>query len=271
MDVGNQVLRHLLVRTRHSLSVDPTGNGLVATSWPLQPGDAVEVHRHPLHQLSVAEHRAIAMGVGDRTWVLPRSRALWIPADTLHSVTALGSDDMTTRWMEPARCPIGWTEPTVVEVDDLTLRLIGRLLDQRLSIDERTRSEAVLFDVLTPLTVDAVELALPADDRARRVAEALLADPGDTRSLVAWGREVGASDRTLMRAFTAGTGMTFQAWRTRARVGAATRLLATDQPVATIATTVGYTTTSAFSAAFRRVMGVPPSTYRRAASPQAFH
>ena len=35
------------------------------------------------------------------------------------------------------------------------------------------------------------------------------------------GREVGASDRTLMRAFRSETGLGFQEWRTRARVTAA--------------------------------------------------
>ena len=250
------------MRTRHPLSLDPTGHGTVATSWPIAAGESFELHRHQAHQLSVAAHGAIAMGVADRTWVLPRSRALWVPAGTWHSVTALGADAMQTLWLVPERCPITWEDPTVVEVDDLVLRLIDRLLDRTLGTEERTRSEAVLFDVLTPLEIDVVELALPADDRARRVAEALLADPADGRSLEAWGREVGASDRTLARAFVAGTGMGFQEWRTRARVAAALRLLLTDRPITAIATDVGYTTTSAFSAAFRRMMGVPPSAYR---------
>ena len=44
----------------------------------------------------------------------------------------------------------------------------------------------------------------------------------------------------------------------------ALRLLLTDRPISAIATDVGYATTSAFDAAFRRTMGVAPSTYRRA-------
>ena len=91
---------------------------------------------------------------------------------------------------------------------------------------------------------------------------ALLADPADQRTLVAWGRLVGASDRTLQRAFLAGTGLAFHEWRTRARVAAALRLLLTDRPVAAIAGDVGYATSSAFGAAFRRVTGLPPSAFR---------
>jgi AraC-like DNA-binding protein len=120
----------------------------------------------------------------------------------------------------------------------------------------------VLFDAMAPADVGELDLVLPRDDRARAVADALLADPGDRRSLVEWGRLVGASDRTLMRAFRAETGGSFQVWRTRARMSAALGLLLSDLPIATIATTVGYATTSAFDAAFKRTVGVAPSAYR---------
>jgi AraC-like DNA-binding protein len=73
---------------------------------------------------------------------------------------------------------------------------------------------------------------------------------------------VGASERTLMRRFRAETGRCFQEWRTAARLLAALRLLLTDAPVAAIAGAVGYSTASAFCAAFRRALGAPPSAFR---------
>ena len=208
---------------------------------------------------------AIALGVADRTWVLPRGRGLWVPAGVSHSVEPIGAAEMITLWFEPERCPVRWDRPTVVDADELLLALVDRLLDESLTTAERTRSERVLFDVLRPVPVDRLDLALPSDDRARRVAEAVLLDPGDARTLSAWGRAVGASERTLMRAFRAETGVGFQEWRTRARMAAALRLLLTDTPVSAIAPAVGYATTSAFSAAFRRTMGAPPSAFRAAA------
>ena len=119
----------------------------------------------------------------------------------------------------------------------------------------------MLFDLIRPISAATLDLPMPADDRARRVADGLLADPADQRSLVEWGRAVGASDRTLTRAFLAGTGLRFDEWRTRARVTAAVRLLATGVPVARVASDVGYATTSAFGAAFRRATGTTPSAY----------
>ncbi len=189
-------------------------------------------------------------------------RAVWIPAGVEHGVDALGAGVMTTLWLDPARCPIGWERTAAVTVDPLVRMLVDRLLDPALAAAARTRSEAVLFDVLAPVEADVLDLSLPVDDRARQVAEALLADPADDRTLAAWGRAVGASDRTLQRAFRAGTGLGFHEWRTRARVAAALRLLLTDRPVAAIAGDVGYATSSAFGAAFRRVTGLTPSAFR---------
>lgn len=240
-----------------------TGHGTIITAWPMTTGTWYPSHQHPAHQLSVVTGEgAVAMEAEGRTWIVLPDRALWIPAGVEHSVDALGAGEMTTLWLDPARCPIGWDRTAVVTVDPLVALLVARLVRRDLDPDARTRSEAVLFDVLEPVAADVLDLPLPTDDRARRVAEALLAHPADGRTLAAWGREVGASDRTLQRAFRTGTGLGFQDWRTRARVAAALRLLLTDRPVAAIAGDVGYATSSAFGAAFRKVTGLPPTAFR---------
>ena len=232
-------------------------------AWELLSGERFPQHDHPVHQLTLTSATAVAMVVADRTWVIPPSRALWVPAGTSHSIEPVGAGQVTTLWFDPARCPIRWAGPVVVPVDVMVEALVGRLRDPSLEPAARTRSERVLFDVLEPLPADELDLTLPADDRARRVAEALLLDPSDRRTLAAWGAAVGASERTLMRAFRSGTGLGFHEWRNRARVAAALRLLLTDAPIAAIAPAVGYSTTSAFCAAFRRTMGAPASHFRR--------
>jgi AraC-like DNA-binding protein len=111
--------------------------------------------------------------------------------------------------------------------------------------------------------VTTIEVRLPAAPTARRVAEALRADPADRRTLREWGREVGASERTLARGFAAGTGLPFGRWRTRLRMQAALSLLAAGQPVSRAAARVGYDTASAFVAAFRRETGQTPGAFFR--------
>lgn len=233
----------------------------MVASYDLGVTTRFDWHRHAVHQLSVAAEGVLSMGVGDRVWILPRSRALWIPAHTRHTVDSVGKATITASWFDPACCPIGWTEPTVVEVDELLAALVARLDDPDLEPAARARSEAVLFDALRPIPTSVVDLPAPADDRARRVADELRHKPADERTLAQWGRAVGASDRTLMRAFVAGTGLTFHQWRTRARVLAALPHLAAGTSAAVVAPRVGYATASAFGTAFRRVMGTTPHAY----------
>lgn len=55
--------------------------------------------------------------------------------------------------------------------------------------------------------------------------------------------------------------MTFDRWRTHARLRAALSLLAEGRPVSRVAHTVGYATPSAFLVAFRRTVGTSPGRY----------
>lgn len=76
-----------------------------------------------------------------------------------------------------------------------------------------------------------------------------------------WGRDVGASGRTLARAFLAETGVPFGRWRNRARLHAALTPPADGEPVGKVARRIGYASPSAFVAAFRRGTGTTPASY----------
>jgi AraC-like DNA-binding protein len=233
----------------------------VVASFDLDAATRIDWHEHDAHQLSVAADGVLSMGVADATWVLPRSRALWIPAGVRHTVDSIGVATMTTVWFDPATCRVAWPEPTVVEVGDLLASLVAYLDDRHLAAPARSRAEALLFDLLKPVPLAVIHLDLPTDDRARTVADAILADPADSRPLAEWGRAVGASDRTLMRAFLRETGRGFVQWRTQARVAAALPRLAAGEPVEVVGRRVGYANASAFGAAFRRTVGLSPSEY----------
>jgi AraC-like DNA-binding protein len=170
---------------------------------------------------------------------------------------------MLSAYVRPDRCPLRWETPTVVDASGLIRELVAQLSRDGLSVEERQRAEAVVWDVIEPLPVATLSPPLPVDDRARKVADGLLADPTDGRTLAAWGRAVGASERTLARLFTAETGMGFERWRSTARLAAALPLLASGMPVGATAHRVGYATPSAFVAAFRREVGSTPADYFR--------
>jgi len=235
----------------------PLGVALVGR-FALGRGTRYRTHTHPTHQLVWARTGVVTVGVGDTSWVLPPSRALFVPAEVPHTTAGASVVDMHSLYLRPERCPPLWTEPTVLAASPMFTALVGHLSSD-LTDDARARAEAVLFDVLTPAPVASSELAWPRDDRARRVADALATDPADERDTAAWAREVGTSERTLSRLFVAETGVGFGRWRTRLRVRTALGLLATGSPVTTVGRLVGYRTASAFIAAFRREVGVTPS------------
>jgi len=169
-------------------------------------------------------------------------------------------------YVRPGLFPAGWAEtgqPTPVAASPLLAELIGYLGQPGLDTGRRARAEALLADLLTPVPVTTIQVRLPSAPTARRVANALRADPADRRTLREWGREVGASERTLARAFSAEAGVPFGRWRTLLRLRAALSMLAAGEPVSRVAGRVGYDTPSAFVAAFRRETGQTPGSFFR--------
>ncbi len=224
-------------------------------------GTRFEWHSHVDHQMAWAASGVLTVVTQAATWVLPPTRALWIPRDLPHETFSSGRATMRSLYVRPDLCPIDWDTPTPIAVSPLLADLIGYLEASELDAGRRARAEALLVDLLEPQVVATVEVRLPIDPRARDVAKALGEDPGDKRSLREWGRTVGASERTLARSFTAETGVAFGRWRALVRIQAALPALAAGEAVANVARRVGYETPSAFIAAFRRETGFTPTSY----------
>jgi AraC-like DNA-binding protein len=235
-------------------------------------GTRFEWHAHADHQLAWSpEGVLVVLTESGAGYVLPPSRALWIPAGTVHETRASGAAVLRSVYVRPPRCPVDWDAPTPVAVSPLLGELVHHLDDRALEAERRTRAEAVLFDLLLPLRIATIDVRSPSDPRALDVAAALVADPADPRTLEEWGRAVGASSRTLARAFLGDTGLPFGRWRTLVRLQASLPYLAEQVPVSVVAPLVGYRTTSAYVAAFRAHTGVTPGRYfqppRRASLP----
>ena len=207
---------------------------------------------------------AIAMGVADRTWVLPRGAALWVPAGVSHSVEAIGAAEMITLWFDPSAARCVGTEPTVVDADDLLLAA-RRPPARRVAHDRRAN----------PVRAGPVRRA-PAGRRSTGSTSRCRPTTGPagwprrccstratTAAWSAWGR-AGRRQRPHAHAGVPGrrpasgsrSGAPGRGWPPPCACCSPTR------PMSAIAPAVGYATTSAFDAAFRRTMGAPPSAFR---------
>ena len=234
---------------------------MIVATFPMTSRSSFEWHTHPSHQLAWAASGVLTVRTATATWVLPPTRALWIPAGLAHETLSPGAATMRTLYIRPDRSPVSWDNPTPIAASRLLAELIGYLGCDVLDAGARARAEAVLADLLQPVAMATIDLRLPADGPARQVALALLEFPADKRTIAEWGRQLGASERTLARAFVFSMGMPFGRWRTLARLNAALPLLAVGEPVGNVARRVGYETPSAFVAAFRRETGITPAAY----------
>jgi AraC-like DNA-binding protein len=238
-------------------------SAVTACVFPMAPGTRFDSHTHDNHQLAWASSGVLTVLTESATWVLPPTRALWIPAGLRHEVSSANAATMRPLYIRPDAWLSAWNTPTPVEASPLLAELIDYLGTEALESAQRTRAEALLRDLLRPVDVTTMAVRMPIDDRAKAVATRIVDDPRDRRTLAEWGREVGASDRTLARMFVAETGMQFGRWRALARLQAALPLLAAGEAVGAAAISVGYESTSAFVAAFHREIGVTPAAYFR--------
>ena len=112
----------------------------IVCTFPMPVGTFFEWHTHTEHQLAWSPEGVLVVVVEDAgSYVLPPSRALWIPAGTVHETRADGAAVLRSVYLKPRRCPIDWTAPTPVAVSPLLGELIHHLEDRELGADERSR------------------------------------------------------------------------------------------------------------------------------------
>jgi AraC-like DNA-binding protein len=113
--------------------------------------------------------------------------------------------------------------------------------------------------------VQTIPLQLPhlSDPRLVRIADILMSDPRDSRTLAQLCKRTGAGRRSVERLFQQEIGMTFGKWRQQLRLMQGMRLLAEGAKVTHAALESGYGTPSAFTSMFRKALGITPSSYFR--------
>ena len=235
-------------------------DGFFVVTFPMSPSTLFDWHVHEDHQLAWASAGVLTVLTGGTTWVLPPSRALWIPAGLPHETGASGRATMRSVYVPPGMSPVTWDAPTVVAASPLLAEVIGYLSGELTADPARARGGAAVRPA-DAAPGNHAERAVPRDPIAGAVARQLSDNPADQRTLAEWGRAVGASERTLARAFVTATGLPFGRWRTLLRLQSALPLLASGEVVSRIAARVGYETPSAFIAAFRRETGTTPAAY----------
>jgi len=256
-------------KKRQTAIFDPLPRGratIITLSRDYAPGHRIPLHFHNRDQLVFASRGVMTVTANPGAWVVPVHRAVWIPARTAHTIVMSGNVAMRTLYLRPGLAHSLARECRVVQVSALLKELVLEACRCG-SLDQRVRWQShlihVLLDQLRTITVAPLQLSLPEDPRALRVARVLMNDPSDPRPLQQIARTSGASRRTIERLFVEATGTTFGKWRQQLRLMQALRLLGAGAKVTHAALESGYSTSSAFIAAFRKALGSTPTRYFR--------
>jgi AraC-like DNA-binding protein/quercetin dioxygenase-like cupin family protein len=230
----------------------------------LPPGHAIDSHAHEWHQLIYASRGVMTVNTTNGSWVVPSRRAVWVPAGINHEIKMTGAVSVRTLYLSPTlKGPLP-KNCRVINVSPLLREMILHTIDVGMldrSIPSQRRLIGVIVDQLKAVPAVPLQLPMPSDSRALRVAETLRDRPGDTTSLEHLASGAGASKRTLERIFQSETRMTFGKWRQQLRLLHALKLLASGESVTAVAFEVGYDSTSAFIASFKNALGTTPGRY----------
>ena len=235
-------------------------------------------HRHAWAQVAFSNAGVLRVTAGNHTYIVPPSRAVWIPPGTEHIVAVVEDAELRTLYLHQPVAMVGpaalggaegadWQRCRVLEVSPLLRELAQQLEEEpRGAPDARERCVAALLqDELHRARPVPLGVGLPNDKRLRALCEAVLDDPARHATLEGWAAEAGASVRTVARLFRQELGTTFAEWRQQVLLAKALSMAARKRPMSHIASALGYASASAFTAMVRRSVGMPPSRFFAAA------
>lgn len=240
----------------------------------LDPGGTVTAHRHPTTQVVAPRSGLLAVATPAATWIITGpAQAIIIPAGVEHSHRAHVRSAVTTLLLssDVASVPHSPDQPAAVKLTPLAQNALRALGDNTRHREQLRSLECVLqheiFNVQSH-RYGGPPLPTPSDPRLLAMLDVMLDDPAGRHELSELARHVGATERTLQRLISSELAVTFTQWRTLIRVMMSLGFLADGKSVTATAHRCGFASTSAYIAAFRRIMHQTPGAYSNVADPR---
>ncbi|HKE22690.1 MAG TPA: helix-turn-helix transcriptional regulator [Bryobacteraceae bacterium] len=247
---------------------DPRGGVLISTlAYEYPRGFHVNEHAHGSDQLIYAIRGVMHVTAGRSVWLIPPHFGLWIPARTYHSIKMPEAVSMRTLYMRhglaprlPPSCAVFHVTPLLRELIVETVRI--KELRARHPLHCAIRD--VLVAQLESASAMPTTVTIPQDPRARAIADVIMTNPAERRSLAVLCGSVGTSVRTIQRAFRREVGSDFEFWRRQVRLMKAIELLVSGRSVKETGFALGYRQPTAFVEMFRGILGTTPGAWTHA-------
>jgi len=196
-------------------------------------------------------------------YLVPPEQSIWLPAKTVFQLIATTAAELICYFVEGSdqqqRC-----SATVLAVTPF----LKSLINESISEDVKLYDDASLLSLMQLLfnrvqAAQSLALLLPAvkDQRLAAITSRQQKFPALKTDLVAWGKFVHASSRTLSRVFKNETGITYSEWKQIMVIHIAIIQLYLGESITIIAKNLGYESSSAFIYMFKKHMKVTPSHY----------
>jgi AraC-like DNA-binding protein len=224
-------------------------------------------HAHDYHQLLYAIDGPTQIETVRGRHVLPTGRAAWIPAGTRHR-TLISEASGASLYFSPDIVPDPSERVRILLASPLMREMIVHATRWPLGASETDPLAASFLHTLALMCGEWLEAELPlflpsathlAILRAMDYAAADLAGATQAGAIAA----AAMSERSFRRLFAKETGMGWQAWLGQARILMAMGLLTEGSRVTDVAADVGYASLSAFAAAFTKLAGEAPMSFRQ--------
>ncbi len=220
------------------------------------------------HELLYATRGVLTLQSSKGIWVVPPHRAVWVTDGVPYELEVSSLVELRCLYFQSDLWPSIWSGASgrdcfVINVSPLLRELVRKAI--RIGALEsrdpkHQRLAEVIADELVQCDAEPLQLPNPADPRALSLIQTLNAD------LMACTLEQailqgGNSRRTLERIFREETGMSLGQWVRRYRILQGLRMLAAGESVDTVSIRLGYGSSSAFIAMFRKELGTTPGRY----------
>lgn len=251
---------------RRAEALQNSDRPVAAMAAEFSPGGTGSLHCHRRVQFLHSLTGVLTVVTESGSWTVSPQHALLIPAGVMHQSQCWGTIQLRTLYIEPEAI-IGLSDACrLIKVSPLIRALINEAVTFPVEYDVDGREGQIIDLILSEIRRTKpvpLNVPMPKDKRLTRICAGILQDPGNSHDLEYWSQFGGLGRRTLTRLFRRETGLSFGEWRQQVRLMEALNRLAMREPVTNVALDLGYDSPSAFSAMFRRSIGVSPRDYLR--------
>ncbi|TGV09315.1 AraC family transcriptional regulator [Alcaligenaceae bacterium 429] len=254
------------MKDTHDLPYEHTPHDVTVTRRDYVDGELFPWHTHGRGQFAYAACGVITVETEAGNWAVPPLRAIWVPADMGHAMQMRGPVTMLNSYISPTAAQrVGLpTYCQVFGVSTLLQQLLEKAVDVPLRYEQDGRESFLMGLLLHEIAVMpalSLNAPLPSEPRLAYACNAFLAAPSLEMSIDDMAKLAAMSRRTFTRLFRMHTGISFIEWRQQACLLAAVVRLGNGQSITRVAIELGYSSSSAFTSAFKSVLGEVPSRY----------